>query len=120
MPTNDDLEYRQAEATEATASAQGNWPDIETGQDTVSTTGTPVQLNGGTSLSVPDGATVSVTALPDNAGNIYVGDSTVDSSTGDVLTADSSLSIPVTDVSSIYIDADNAGEGVSWITEVEA
>lgn len=119
MPENNGLEYRQAEAAEATAGAQGNWPNLETGQDTVATAGTAVQLNGGTSLVVPDGASVSVTALPSNAGNIYVGDSTVDSATGDVLTADTSVSPPVTDVASIYIDADNAGEGVSWITEVD-
>lgn len=98
---------------------QSNWPNIETGQDTVTNAGSPVQLNDGNSLPVPNGATVSVTALPGNAGNVYVGDSSVDASTGDVLTADSSLSIPVTDVSSIYIDADNAGEGVSWIVEVD-
>lgn len=115
--TEDTLK-RVRDALEALQGTNGNWPNLETGQDTVTTAGTPVQLNGGTSLSVPDGATVSVTALPNNAGNIYVGDDTVDSDTGDVLTADSSLSIPVTDVANIWIDADNAGEGVSWITEV--
>lgn len=98
---------------------QRNWPGIETGQDTVSTPGTPEQLNGGDSLPVPNGATVSVTALPGNTGNVYVGDSSVSASTGDVLTADSSVSIPVTDVSSIYIDVDTGGEGVSWIVEVD-
>lgn len=92
--------------------------NIETGQDTVTTSGTAVQLNGGTSLTVPDGASVSVTALPGNSGNIYIGDDTVDSSSGDVLTSDTSVSIPISDVSSVYIDADNNGEGVSWITEV--
>ena len=96
----------------------GGWSSIETGQDTVDSPGSAVQLNGGESLPIPDVATVSVSALPDNDGNIYVGDSTVDSNTGDVLTPDTSVSLSVPDVSAIHIDADNAGQGVSWIVEV--
>lgn len=98
---------------------QRNWPGIETGQDTVAVAGTAEQLNGGTSLPVPNGATVSVTALPSNTGNVYVGDSSVSATTGDVLTPDTSVELPVTDVSSIYIDVDTGGEGVSWIVEVD-
>lgn len=39
--------------------AQGTWPTVATGQDTVATAGTAEQLNSGTSLSVPDAATAT-------------------------------------------------------------
>lgn len=100
--------------------SQGNWSTIETGQDTVATAGTAVQLNGGTSLAVPDGASVAVIAADGNTGSVYVGDSSVTTSNGAELTPDSSLSLNVADVSTIHIDADNSGDGVSWIAEVEA
>lgn len=111
MPTNTDLQYRIAES-------QGNWANIEHGQDTVATSGTAEALNGGTSLSVPDGATVEIAALPGNGGNVYVGDSDVSASNGRVLSAgDPPVRLNVTDVSSVFIDVDTAGEGVSWTVE---
>lgn len=110
---------QEATPSLAEASRQGNWPAIEHGQDTVTAAGTAEQLNGGTSIAIPDGAELVVTALPNNTGNVYVGDSDVDSTNGDVLTPDTSLSLPVTDVNIVYIDVDNDGEGVSWIVEVE-
>lgn len=119
MTTNDDLEYRQATAAEATEAAQGNWPDIETGQDTVTTAGTAVQLNGGTSLPIPDGASVAVRANSDNTGPVYVGDSTVDAATGFEKTPGDGVAVNVTDVNAIWIDADNAGDGVTWLVEVD-
>lgn len=102
----------------AAAGAQGNWPTIETGQQSVTTAGTAEQLNGGTSLAVPDGSALVVRADADNAGNIYVGDDTVTASTGFTLGAGESITMQVTDVASVYIDADNDAEGVSWIVEV--
>lgn len=95
----------------------GIFQTINTGQDSVTTAGTAVQLNSGTSLSVPNGSSVAVRADGGNAGNIYVGDSNVSSSNGFVLAAGESVSMPVNDVSKIHIDADNNGEGVSWIVE---
>lgn len=96
-----------------------NYPTVATGQDTVSSPGTAEPLNGGTALALPAGASISITALPDNTGNVYVGNDGVDSTNGDVLTADTSVALRVTDASNVYIDADNAGEGVSWITEAD-
>lgn len=98
----------------------GNWDSIDHGQDSVTTAGTSVQLNGGTSLAVPDGAALTVRADGDNAGSIYVGDSSVTSSNGFVMGAGESVSLQVDDVTDIHIDADNNGEGVSWIVEVES
>jgi len=113
MGTNTDLQFRIAES-------QGNWGSIEHGQDSVATAGTSVQPNGGTSISIPDGSALVVRANGTNSGNIYVGDSDVSSSNGFELGAGESLSIQTTDVNNIHIDADNNGEGVSWIVEVES
>lgn len=101
----------------ATAGAQGNWSTVNHGQDSVATAGTAVQLNGGTSLPIPDGAPIAIRADAGNAGNIYVGDSTVSSSNGFILGAGESVTLHVTDVTDVSIDADNAGEGVSWVVE---
>lgn len=83
------------------------------------TAGTAVQLNGGTSISVPNGSALAVRAAGGNTGNIYVGDSGVSSSNGFVLGAGESVSMPIDDVSKVHIDSDNDGEGVSWIVEVD-
>lgn len=115
--TEDTLQ-RVRDAVESLVGSAGNWPNIETGQDTVTTAGNAVQLNGGTSISVPDGASVAVRANSDNTGTVYIGDSTVSASTGFEKTPGDGVSINVEDVSSIYVDADNSGDGVSWLVEV--
>lgn len=97
----------------------GNWPTIETGQETVATAGTPAELNGGDSLAVPDGAAVVVRSDSGNDGNIYVGDGTVDDSTGFVLGPSESIEMLVRDVSAISIDTDTDGSSVSWLVEAE-
>lgn len=92
-----------------------------TGQDSVSTAGTAEALNGGSSQAVPRGAEVAVKALSGNAGTVYVGfDSSVSSSDGFELGPGSSVSMAVSEVSNVYVDADNSGDGVSWITESES
>ena len=113
MPTNTDLEYRIAES-------QGNWDTLETGQETVATAGTAVQVNGGTSLTIPDGSSVVIRADTDNTDAVYVGDDTVDSSTGFVIGTGESVELQVKDISNVYIDAATSGNSVSWITEVDA
>lgn len=111
------LDANGNEVSVAEASRQGNWATVNHGQQSVATAGTSEQLNGGTSLSIPDGASVSIRADGGNAGSIYVGDSTVASGNGFVLGAGESIRLHVTDVADVHIDADNAGEGVSWIVE---
>jgi hypothetical protein len=118
--TSDDEEIRAISVDSSgntVASRQGNWASVNHGQDLVSTSGTSVALNGGTSLSIPDGASLTVRADSGNGGNIYVGDSSVSSSDGFVLTSGDSVSVQVDDVSDINIDSDNDNEGVSWIVE---
>lgn len=91
--------------------------DFAYGQDSPSSAGTPVALNGGNSLSVPPGGKVRVLALPSNSGTAYVGDSNVSSSNGFALSPGDELQVRIDDVSKLYVDADNAGEGVSWMVE---
>ena len=124
---NEDTLQRVRDATESTDttatnidSAQGNWAGIETGQETVEVAGTAEALNGGTSLAVPDGASVRLKALGGNSGDVYVGDNTVSAGTGYVLDVGEMISVATTDVSNIFVDVDTAGEGVSWIVEVDA
>lgn len=95
------------------------WPTVVHGQDTVSTSGTAVQLNGGTSQHIPNGAALVVRANGGNAGVIYVGDSSVSSSNGFELAAGESVSLHVDDVDAVWIDAASGGDGVSWIVEAE-
>jgi hypothetical protein len=105
-------------ATEGTLSsvddALSNGIDIVTGQETVGTPGTAEALNGGTGISVPDGQSVAVIALPDNSGSVFVGDSTVDSSSGVELVGGAGVEFDVDDVSKVFVDALNANDGVSW------
>jgi hypothetical protein len=99
--------------------AQGNWATINTGQQTVATAGTAEQLNGGTSLTVPDGSELIVRALPGNSDTVYVGDSSVSASSGHALDASDPVALSITDVSSVYVDAGTSGEGVSWAVVTE-
>lgn len=96
----------------------GVYNSIEHGQDSVTTAGTSVALNGGTTIATAANGELAIRADSGNAGDIYVGDSDVDSSNGFVLGAGESISLPVADVADVHIDADNNGEGVSWIVEV--
>jgi len=100
--------------------ALGNRPGITTGQDTVGTAGTAVALNDDTSEPVPDGVVLAVRANSDNSTSIYLGDDTVDASSGFELAPGDGLDIRTTDVASVYINAETDGDGVSWAVEVTA
>ena len=78
------------------------------GQKTVTTAGTAVAVGGDV-----DSRDLVVIADPDNAGDIYVGPSTVDS-TGCKLPAGGILPCGNVNLAEIYIDADNNGEGISY------
>lgn len=95
-----------------------NRANLAFGRDSVSTSGTPVALNGGTAQAVPDQQAVAVQAVPGNAGSVYVGDSTVTTTSGYPLQAGQVVTLGMDDVSTIHVDADNAGDSVAWIVEV--
>ena len=84
---------------------------IYTGQVNVSMAGVRVKLKS-TSTSIKG---VRVKAKSGNTGNIYVGGSNVSNSNGYILAAGEEVAIPIDDLSKVYIDADNSGEGVSYL-----
>lgn len=80
------------------------------GETTVTTAGTRVVLASSTSCK-----SVTVKALPTNTGYIYVGNSTVDSTNGLILQAADSISLDIANLSSVYIDSQYNGEGVTYL-----
>lgn len=99
---------------------QGNKSSFATGQATVTTHGTAVQLSG-SSVPVPDGFGLTVIAKPGNSGTIYLGNSKANAENDtirfDGLSAGLAVSLKVTDVNLVWVDSSDDGEGVSWIVE---
>lgn len=83
---------------------------IYTGKKTVTTGGTRVAL-----ASTQAVKSVTVKALSANTNKIYVGDSTVASTTGFQLSAGDSVSLDIADLATVYLDADTNGEGVTYL-----
>jgi len=83
---------------------------VYNGQKTVTAAGTAEALASTTSIK-----SVTIQALRSNTGNIYVGDSSVDSTNGFVLSPGASVATEIDDLATIYIDADINGEGVCYI-----
>ena len=88
---------------------------IGAGNTVVTTAGTRVQL---TTTATPC-SWVVITAAPANAGKITVGGSTVvataDAEVGVTLSAGDSFTVPINDVSKVYIDATNSGDEVGYL-----
>ena len=80
-----------------------------TNQFAVATAGTAVQLQTNTTLSL------TIKALAGNTGLIYVGDSSVDSSSGFELSAGDSISLAIDEFETAWLDSSVSGEGVSII-----
>lgn len=85
----------------------GTATSIASFQASVTTAGTRVQLASNACISL------TIKAKPTNTGYIYVGDSSVSSSTGFILSASDSISYDVDNTDLIYIDSSVNGEGVS-------
>jgi len=95
------------------------------GSVTVTAAGTAVPLSAGTSLASKAAAWVLIQAGRNNTGRIFVGDSTVSSSSfGLELGAGDSLSMPpclapnTYNLSSIFVNAANNGDLVTFLYEV--
>lgn len=86
-------------------------------QKSVATPGTAVQLTTDATAVI----SVTISTLPANAGNVYVGTAGVQSGNGFILSEDTvtSLTVDVDDVSDLYIDATTASDGVSWVGLVD-
>ena len=81
------------------------------GKQTVNNIGTAVALIGTHTVCT----SVIVKALHANAGEIYVGDSTVGSATGYILQKDEWVSFSADDVNDVYIDRNAGTQGVSFL-----
>ena len=94
---------------------------FSTGQQNVTTAGTPVQLNGGTALTIPNGFSLLIRAKQGNTKNISWSDTsahaTYTNNTGDILAPGATAKMSITDVSKIWIDSQVNAEGVSWAVE---
>lgn len=89
------------------------YPTVIAGQKTVTTSGTAVKLvTGVTAIHA-----VCIKALVANTGKIVVGPvgTLYASNNGYVLSPGEAISIPVSDLFKISIDAQTSGEGVSFI-----
>lgn len=82
------------------------------GQVTVGTSRVALPSN-----SVPAGYAVVVKADPDNSGIVYVGDSSVDTTSGFILAAGDSVTLRVTNTTLINVIASASGQKVCWIVE---
>ena len=87
-------------------------PDtIGDGSATVTTAGTAVQL---TSTDTPC-KKIEIFAKADNTGNIFVGGTTVSSTSGAVLEQARSISLWIDNVNKVYIDSEYDGDGVGYV-----
>jgi hypothetical protein len=83
------------------------------GQTTVTTAGTEVQLNANQACK-----SVIIKALTSNTGIMYIGNdgaNAVSSSTGYPLNKDEYVVLEVLNLNNVYVDASVNGEKVAWI-----
>lgn len=80
------------------------------GQKNVTTAGTAVALGVSTAIQ-----SITIKAKRANTGDIYVGDSTVTSTNGLVLTRGEAVSFDMDNLADIFIDSSVNGEGVSFL-----
>jgi len=81
------------------------------GQKTVASAGTAERMHTSSVLE----AGVYIKALAGNGGNIFVGNESVTSANGYALDAGESVFVEIDDVSKIWIDTDNATDGVYFL-----
>lgn len=84
---------------------------IYNGQKNVTTAGTRVTL--GSSQAILSGVTIK--AKSTNTGLIYVGDASVASTTGFILSAADTVFIEVANLTTVNLDSSVSGEGVSFM-----
>ncbi len=82
---------------------------LASGSKTVAAAGTAEALATATTC-----VQVAIQALASNTGNVYVGGSSVAAGAGIALAATQSVVIPIDNLSKVYLDVDNNGEGVSY------
>jgi hypothetical protein len=81
---------------------------ISDGSKAVTSAGTAVALGSATTREI------YVTALDTNTGKIFIGGSTVSSTSGMYIYPGQTMTFSINNLSKIYIDAENNGEGVQF------
>lgn len=90
----------------------GNRSSITTGEKTVTTAGTAVQMP---DVEVPEGFEATITAKHFNVGRVYIGGTKAEAEAHHPgLGPDDVFHEYVTNLNAIWIDADNDGEGVDY------
>lgn len=84
---------------------------LASGQNVVAAAGTAEPVS---AVSMPV-LGITITANRTNTGNIYVGDSAVDSSNGLILRRNASVFFDIDNLDDIYVDVDTNGEGYSYL-----
>jgi len=85
--------------------------EFKTGHGTVGTTPVVALIT----VETPVKKYVEVKADLTNTNNIFVGINTVSTTTGFLLDAGESVRIPIDDLSKVYVVADAAAQGFSWL-----
>ena len=114
MPRSDKEKWGGRKMTQGTMAAVAATPAIGPiihGQKTVGTPGSPEQLRGPQPLE----SGVTVKALTDNTGIVYVGSNTVTSGNGFTLAADEQIFIEINDTNLVWLDVSVGQEGVSYL-----
>lgn len=83
---------------------------VRNGQKTVAAAGTAEAISGSVAVNG-----VIVQALAGNAGNVFVGDSSVDSTNGFELQPGQATSVAIDNLNKVYVDAANNDDGVCFI-----
>lgn len=83
--------------------------ELGNGAKTVASAGTAVALAAATTISK-----VIIRANEGNSGKIYVGGSSVSSTSGAWLLPTESMELEIDDLAEVYIDADSDGDGVQF------
>lgn len=98
--------------------APPNQPTFAVNQVPVPSPGTAVQFG---AQAVPNGFQIFIRALVANNGTIYVGPDAAtaqDHTKATPIEPGAFLELALTNTSAVWIDADNAADGVSWTVEV--
>ena len=90
----------------------GNRSSVTTGEKTVTSAGTAVQMP---DVEVPEGFEAAITAKHFNAGRVYIGGTKAEAEAHTTsLGPDDVWHEYVTNLKAVWIDADNDGEGVDY------
>lgn len=104
--------------TSTSLSSSANKSAFKAGKTTVAVVGTAVQLHA--NLAVPEGYSVLIRSLDSNTSKIRVGDTQANAQNANTsyeMQKNDFITLRVTNLNKIWIDADVIGEGVNYVVE---